>query len=47
MEDAHLSEGDFLVDKVNIDIYMLCSLVMNEIRCHVDEVHVITVNDCH
>jgi hypothetical protein len=47
MEDAHLSEGDFLVDKVNVNIYMLRSLVMNGIRYHVDDVHVIAVNDCH
>jgi hypothetical protein len=46
VEDTHLSEGDFLVDKVNVDLYMLHSSVMNEIRCHVDNAHIITVNDC-
>jgi hypothetical protein len=47
VEDAHLSDGDFLADKVNVDLYMLRSSVMNEIRCYVDIAHVVAVDDCH
>jgi hypothetical protein len=47
MEDTNLSNGDFFVEKVNVNLYMLHSLVMNEIHYHADSAHVVAVDDCH
>jgi tetraacyldisaccharide-1-P 4'-kinase len=47
VEDADLSDGDFLANKVNVDLYMLHSSVMNGIHCHVDKAHIIVVDDGH
>jgi hypothetical protein len=36
--------GDLLTHKLDDDLNVLCSVMVNEIRCHIDNIHVIIVD---
>jgi hypothetical protein len=36
--------GDLLTHKLDDDLNVLCSAMVNEIRCHIDNIHVIIVD---
>jgi hypothetical protein len=44
MKDPSMAEGNFLSNKVEIDLYMLCSLMLHWIAGHVHCTIVITID---
>jgi hypothetical protein len=45
MKHVHLSKSNLLTDEVNVDLDVLGVAVMNGIGCHVDNTHVVAVDD--
>jgi hypothetical protein len=45
MKHAHLSKSNLLTDEVNVDLDVLSAVVVNGIGYHVDNSHVVTVDD--
>jgi hypothetical protein len=45
VEHSYLTDGHFLPDKVDVELYVLGASVVNRILGHVDHGHIVTVND--
>ena len=43
MQDADFTDGDFVSNKVQVDLNVLCALMRDRIGRHVDGTHVVTV----
>jgi hypothetical protein len=45
MQDADITDGNTFPDKVEVDLNMLCALVLNGVGGEVDGTNVVTVDE--
>jgi hypothetical protein len=45
MEHLNLSQGNFLVDEVNVDLDVLRVMMVDRISGHIDSANIITIHD--
>jgi hypothetical protein len=45
MQDADITDGNTFLDKVEVDLNMLCALVLNGVGGEVDGTNVVTVDE--
>jgi hypothetical protein len=45
MKNTNLSESHLLTDKMNVDLYVFRATVLNGITCHVDDTHIVTIDN--
>jgi hypothetical protein len=45
VQNADITDGNTFPDEVEVDIDMLCMLVLNEIGGEIDDAHVVTVDE--
>jgi hypothetical protein len=45
MKNTDFSQGDLLVDEVDVNLNMLRSSMMNMIGCHIDNTNIVTINE--
>jgi hypothetical protein len=45
VQDADITDGTVFPDEVNVDLDMLCTLVLNEIGKEVDGADVVTIDE--
>lgn len=45
MKNTDVTERHLLIDKVDVDIDMLSSVMLNGVRGHVDDVDIVTVDN--
>ena len=44
MEDAHMANGDLLFDEIQINLDMLCALMLNRVCGEVDNIEIVIVH---
>jgi hypothetical protein len=45
MKNTNMSESHLLIDKMNVDLYVLRGTVLNVITCHIDGTHIVTIDN--
>jgi hypothetical protein len=46
MKNMNFTKGDLLTNKINVNLNVLCSSMLNRIRGHVDGGHIVIADKC-
>jgi hypothetical protein len=44
MKDTHMTNGDLFFDKMQINLDVLCSLMLNRVRGEVDDTNIVAIH---